>query len=233
MYGTLTTALNCSPQPLSPAILTTAIPRSVYPTPDSSILLDLDAPACKRLTSRAFSPHEVIPLIEAIFTNQDEVKMIGYLRGDDAQTFIDVIHEVCLRYPSFPRPGLISLVPFDSFTFESLPSAVQALDLPDLPPRLRRKCLSALCRICGRQASLPRSLQIPLCYDRLDNPLYRGGYADVWKGQHQGFNVAVKVLRVYSTSDFEKITSVSSHRPVKNLCWSANTGPFRDSAKRL
>jgi len=105
-YGTLTIPLNYSSRP--PTIPITAISRSVYPTPDSSILLDLDAPACKRLTSRAFSPHEVIPLIEAIFTNQNEVKMIGFLRGDEAQTFIDVIHEVRLRHPSFPRRGLIS-----------------------------------------------------------------------------------------------------------------------------
>ena len=41
--------------------------------------------------------------------------------------------------------------------------------------------------------------------------MYRGGYADVWKGEHQGLHVAVKVLRVYSTSDFEKITSVGSY----------------------
>jgi len=32
-------------------------------------------------------------------------------------------------------------------------------------------------------------------------------------GEHQGHKVAVKVLRVYSTSDFKKITSVS-HRPM-------------------
>ncbi|KAF9644930.1 kinase-like protein, partial [Thelephora ganbajun] len=70
-----------------------------------------------------------------------------------------------------------------------------------------RKCLAASRRICGRQALLPRSAQIPICYNRLDNPLYRGGYADVWKGEHQGRDVAVKVLRVYSTSDFDKITS--------------------------
>ena len=41
--------------------------------------------------------------------------------------------------------------------------------------------------------------------------MYRGGFADVWKGEHQGRQVAVKVLRVYSTSDFEKITGVGSY----------------------
>ena len=38
--------------------------------------------------------------------------------------------------------------------------------------------------------------------------MYRGGCADVWKGKYRDLQVAVKVLRVYSTSDFEKIKSV-------------------------
>ena len=82
-----------------------------------------------------------------------------------------------------------------------------------LEPRLRRKCLGVLRKICGRRALLPRSAQIPFCYNRLDNPLYRGGYADVWKGEHRGCPVAVKALRVYSTSDFDKVMSVGSFCP--------------------
>ena len=35
-----------------------------------------------------------------------------------------------------------------------------------------------------------------------------GGYADVWKGKYQDHNVAVKVLRVHSMSDFEKVKRV-------------------------
>ena len=109
----------------------------------------------------------------------------------------------CTSTFPFPRHLLIA-----SFALDLLPSIGQALDLPGLLPRLRGKCLSVLCKICGRQALLPRSLQIPLCYDRSVHPLYRGGYADVWKGEYQGRHVAVKVLRVCSTSDFNKITSV-------------------------
>jgi len=60
---------------------------------------------------------------------------------------------------------------------------------------------------------LPGPFQIPLCFDESNGyPLYSGGYADVWMGKHQGCEVAVKVLRVYSASDLDKITSVS-HRP--------------------
>ena len=64
-------------------------------TPESSIPIDPEVSACKRLLSSAFSPHELIPLIEEIFTRKDEVEMIGYLNRDAAQAFIDVVHEVC------------------------------------------------------------------------------------------------------------------------------------------
>ena len=80
--------------------------------------------------------------------------------------------------------------------------------LDSLESQLRKKCLSAVYKICGRQVLLPSSLQIPLCYDRSDDALYSGGYADVWMGEHQGCKVAVKVLRVYTTSNINKITSV-------------------------
>ena len=69
--------------------------------------------------------------------------------------------------------------------------------------------MGALHRICGRCALLPRSLQIPICYDRLSNPSYRGGFADVWEGKHSGSAVAVKVLRIYSAGEIKKIAGVS------------------------
>ena len=80
--------------------------------------------------------------------------------------------------------------------------------MDSIGPPLRQKCLSVLCKICGREALLPRSLRIPLCYDRSDDPLYTGGFADVWMGEHRGIKVAAKVLRVSESSNFDKITSV-------------------------
>ena len=92
----------------------------------------------------------------------------------------------------------------------------QAFDLPDLAPWLRRKCLTTLCRICGHRGLLPRSLQILQCYNRSDIPRAKGGYADVWMGNYQGRQVAVKVLRVYSTTDLVKITRVGGRYGVVN-----------------
>ena len=51
-------------------------------------------------------------------------------------------------------------------------------------------------------------MKVPICYDRTSDALFRGGYADVWKGECRGRDVAVKVIRTYSTSDLQKIIGV-------------------------
>ena len=109
---------------------------------------------------------------------------------------------------------------------------LKALDFLKLKPKLWKKCLSTLCKICGRQALLPKSLQIPLCYDRSGFPKYRGGYADVWMGEYQGLQVAVKVLRVYSTSDFNKIINVGCLYSILNMPIKLTT-THRNSAEKL
>ena len=62
--------------------------------------------------------------------------------------------------------------------------------------------------ICGRQALLPKSLVIPPCYDPTGNPQGHGGFSDVWKGRHQGQDVAAKVLKVYVKDGFTMVKKV-------------------------
>lgn len=52
-------------------------------------------------------------------------------------------------------------------------------------------------------------MEVPVSYDRTGHALYSGGYADVWKGQHCGRDVAVKVVRTFSDSDLENVIGVS------------------------
>lgn len=54
----------------------------------------LNALSCKRIIGRGFLPHEVLPLIEATLTNEDETKVIDSLHGNDAQAFVDVVNDV-------------------------------------------------------------------------------------------------------------------------------------------
>ena len=84
--------------------------------------------------------------------------------------------------------------------------------LDSLSPQIRRRCLRSLYKICGRQTILPRSLEIPPCYDPKDDPLCYGGFADVWKGEYRGREVAAKVLRVYKTSNLDRIKRVCRSR---------------------
>lgn len=74
-----------------------------------------------------------------------------------------------------------------------------------LPQQIHRKCLRYLYRICGRQALLPKSLPIPLCFNPAGTAQCSGGFADVWKGEYNGKEVAAKGLRIYLTSDLEQI----------------------------
>lgn len=69
--------------------------------------------------------------------------------------------------------------------------------------------LKQLYKACGYHLLIPKSLRVPICYNRANFPLYRGGYADVWKGEHDGREVAVKVIRTYSDGDLRKVVSVS------------------------
>ena len=77
-----------------------------------------------------------------------------------------------------------------------------------MPPWLQRKSLAVLCKMCSHHVLIPRSIQIPLRYNRTEDPRYEGGFAQVWKGEHEGNEVAVKVLKVFVKSDLAKIKRV-------------------------
>lgn len=133
---------------------------------------------------------------------KDVDDVIRCLPREDAQTFIDVVDEVRCTSTQHRR----STHPAKSVLTHSVN---QALEMPDLSPWARNQCLRPLYRTCGRHALLPKTMEISVCYDRTSDTLYSGGYADVWKGQYHGRDVAVKVIRTYSSSNLEKVIGVS------------------------
>jgi len=76
-------------------------PSTVCQIPGLSTSTEVEASACIRLAMRAFSPHELISLIDNILMRKDEIETIGCLDRDAAQTFIDVVHEVHLAVLHF------------------------------------------------------------------------------------------------------------------------------------
>ena len=59
----------------------------------------------------------------------------------------------------------------------------------------------------------PESMQIELPCKQIGAAHRGGGFAEVFKCEHGGREVAVKVLKVYSNSDLRAITHVSYRRP--------------------
>ena len=85
------------------------------------------------------------------------------------------------------------------------------------------RCLRALYKTCDSNAIVPNSFRIPLCYDRLDFPLHCGGFADVWKGKHNGQEVAVKTIRTASRKDLPAIAGVRHGSCGLSACMCANS----------
>ena len=124
--------------------------------------------------------------------------MVRCLSGYDAQAFIDTIDEASL-YTLLHRKSRFPL---------KLPHPVgQVLDI--VPSDICGRYLQTAYNLCGRQALLPRSLLIPLCYDPTRDPVCRGQFADMWEGRHNGKNVAAKALRICRRSDLGQIRKVS------------------------
>ena len=64
-------------------------------------------------------------------------------------------------------------------------------------------------KTCAGHTLLPRSLDFELHGDPVGDPLHGGGYGDVWKREHCGREVAVKVLRLRSKNGWQDINNVS------------------------
>ena len=76
-------------------------------------------------------------------------------------------------------------------------------------------------------------MNIIASYGRDGGALYRGGFADVWKGEHCGRDVAVKVIRTYSDRSLQKTigASFSFSSPSVRRC--TDSVLCRGSARRL
>ena len=81
-----------------------ASPQETGQPSQPSLALDSDERALLRLISGALPRDEQASIIESIFSSQKATDMVDDLQEKDAQTFIDIIHEV--RYHSSISNGV-------------------------------------------------------------------------------------------------------------------------------
>jgi len=89
--------------------------------------------------------------------------------------------------------------------------AVQGLAEHRLCSSEKQAFFATLRRLAGKHARLPESMIIT---DNIDfspsgQPHTSGGFADIKPGKYRGCTVAVKILRVAASDNFEKIRKVS------------------------
>ena len=76
---------------------------------------------------------------------------------------------------------------------------------------LRRRSVRILRRVCGLQTILPRSCILSENISKEgDIAFASGGFADVWKGRHNGNSVCIKAFRAYTAENLSKIKQVGS-----------------------
>ena len=74
--------------------------------------------------------------------------------------------------------------------------------------RERLKLFNSLCKTCSQLRIIPKKMHFPDCLDG-SVEVECGGFANVSQSTYKGRRVAVKVVRVYITSDLDIILSVS------------------------
>lgn len=73
-------------------------PGDTNHSPKPPLVPDFNKRALRRLISRTVPQHELLSVIETIFSNVKAANTIKYLEESDAQTFIDIVDEACHRY---------------------------------------------------------------------------------------------------------------------------------------
>ena len=88
---------------------------------------------------------------------------------------------------------------------------MQVLRDENVPGQLKSTAFGILRRLCGTFQQLPNSCLINSELKINDGiPFATRSYADLWKGDWKGEDVAVKLLRFAAGDDRTKITKVSS-----------------------
>ena len=176
------------------------------------LISDSGIQALQRLVGRAVPRDDLPSVIETIVSNMKTTSIVECLERSEAQIFIDTIDEA--RHHTIPLLGSRFTDPH----FNLLISVDQALGTLDLAPRIRRKCMKSLYKMCANHTSLPTSLHLEPPEDPMGAAVCRGGFADVYKCQQScGQEVAVKVLRPCNDDrsqrmvDVGRCTAISLH----------------------
>jgi hypothetical protein len=133
----------------------------------------------------------------------DDYRKLLALRGDIAQAMLNHLQAVCFSPPLF----------HDCYSL----CTSQALDSLEIDNSQKGPLMKALIMLSKKSGLYPECLILGHAANRHGDPIARGSFGDIWRGQISGREVAIKVLRVYQRSDAQKLLKVGF-----DFCFASN-----------
>ena len=172
--------------------------------------------ALHKLYSLDTTSPEFLRGLYAFVRSDEDGKHSADLNGVELTRLVDFLDNV--------RPFSSDFYPIMNKTSKALGS---------IPPSddVFRQCLRKLRALCSSRATLPSSHIIGGDLVKLgDSAIACGGFADVWRGEHNEKKVCIKVLRV-------SLNDTAGRKQVRNLCprillFTDVLGRCRHSSKR-
>ena len=114
----------------------------------------------------------------------------------EAENLVETLDKVC-PHPQFPS---LSVKMLDD----------QVVSSPTVNRSLKNRCFGVLRKVSFSHGILPKSYH-PDGVTLIDTiPYASGGFADIWKGQRDGYQVCVKAFRTQTATNLEKLKRVRS-----------------------
>ena len=146
-----------------------------------------------QLTSIDTGSREFTNVLTKTLASQEDVNTVMSLRGEDALTIVDILDKVSRLIRIRATHSIIPL---------------KALEAPNMSPDLRRRVVRILQRVCCSQTILPRSCTLFDISKEGDMAFSSGGFAEVWKGRHNGKPVRVKAFCADTPEDLPRVKQV-------------------------
>ena len=155
---------------------------------------------------------ESVRTLTKILSSKEGRTFVFNLDPQDATFCIEILDHVSPLQSHSPPPILPHLS--DPVTQKSVcVYTSQGLTKHQLHGAEKQKFFATLRRLAGKHARLPQSMVITDKIEYSSNqPQKSGGFADIKPGRYRECDVAVKVLRVAKSDNFEKIRKVSGKR---------------------
>ena len=180
--------------------------RLHHPTPPNAMTTDFNGQWKNART--ATDEAESIRTLTKILSSKEGRTFVFNLEPQDAAFCIEMLDHVSSNPTSHPYPICHSLIVAHRCN-DSIFN-IQGLAEHQLRGAEKQTFFVTLRRLAGKHARLPQSMVITDKIEYSSNqPQKSGGFADIKPGRYRGCDVAVKVLRVARTDNFEKIRKVS------------------------